>query len=233
MKVLKFTRNLSNFKVFLAYLIVHFWGNTLVIYFSQEEDFMRIAKIERKSKETDINLSLNIDGTGKTEISSGFGLLDHFLTLLAFWGEFDLILSCKGDTYIDNHHTAEDIGLCLGSALLEAMGDKVGIVRVGNAKVPMDEALTEISLDLSGRAWIEWRNDEILPPILAQEESDIWREFYKAFAFSAKCNLHVNFLYGKNGHHLLESVAKGVGLALKQALKIESKRISSTKGLLD
>lgn len=194
---------------------------------------MRKADYSRKTKETDIQLSLKLDGQGNTSISTGFGLLDHFLTLLAFWAEFDLELTCKGDTYIDNHHSAEDIGLCLGSALLEAMGDRVGIQRVGFAKVPMDEALTEVCIDLSGRPWLEWRNDEILPQSLGQEEKDIWREFYKSFAFSGRFNLHVHFLYGRNGHHLLESLAKGLGLALKQALKREGSRVSSTKGLLE
>ncbi len=194
---------------------------------------MRTAEYKRTTKETAIQLKLNLDGTGLTEISTGFGMLDHFLTLLAFWAEFDLNLSCKGDTYIDNHHTAEDIGISLGTAILEALGDRKGIQRIANAKVPMDEALTEVCIDLSGRAWIEWRNSQILPPILANEEIDIWREFYKALAFALKCNLHINFLYGSNGHHLLESVAKGTGLALKQAIKIENKRISSTKGLLE
>ncbi len=194
---------------------------------------MRSTNYERATKETDIKLSINLDGKGETNINSGFGMLDHFLTLTAFWGEFDLMLACKGDTYIDNHHTAEDIGICLGSAILECLGDRKGIARIGNAKVPMDEALTEVCLDLSGRAWIEWRNDELLPPVIANEEKDIWREFYKAFAFALKANLHISFLYGKNGHHLLESVAKGLGLALKQAVKVESNRISSTKGALE
>ncbi len=194
---------------------------------------MRKAEIKRDTKETQISLSLNIDGEGKTDISTGFGMLDHFLTLFAFWGNFDLTLSCKGDTYIDNHHTAEDIGIALGNAFFMAMGNRSGIARIGNAKVPMDEALTEVCVDISGRPWIEWRNAELLPAIIAQEESDIWREFYKAFAFAVKCNLHVNFLYGLNGHHLLESVAKGAGLAFKQALKVESDRVSSTKGMLE
>ncbi len=194
---------------------------------------MRKAQYKRETKETNITLSLNIDGEGKNQISSGFGLLDHFLTLLSFWAQFDLEITCKGDTYIDNHHSAEDIGISLGTALIQAMGDRKGIKRVACAKVPMDEALTEVCIDLSGRPWLEWRNAEILPPTLANEEIDIWREFYKSLAFSGKFNLHVNFCYGKNGHHLLESVAKGLGLALKEALKIEGNRISSTKGHLE
>ncbi len=194
---------------------------------------MRKAQYKRETKETNIKLSLNIDGEGKSEISSGFGLLDHFLTLLTFWAQFDLELECKGDTYIDNHHSAEDIGISLGTALIQAMGDRKGIKRVAFAKVPMDEALTEVCIDLSGRPWLEWRDADLLPPVLANEEIDIWREFYKSLAFSGKFNLHINFCYGKNGHHLLESVAKGLGLALKEALTIEGNRISSTKGHLE
>lgn len=196
----------------------------------------RIAQVRRTTKETDISLTLNLDGTGKTSIQSGIGFLDHMLTLLAFWARFDLELTCKGDTYIDFHHSMEDIGLCLGSAFHQALlsrNNANGIERVGFAKVPMDEALTEICLDLSGRPWLEWRNDEILPPVIAGDEKDVWREFYKAFVSAAKMNLHVSFLYGKNGHHLLESAAKGVGKALQKAVVVSGDMATSTKGSLD
>lgn len=196
----------------------------------------RIAQIRRTTKETDISLTLNLDGTGKTSIQSGIGFLDHMLTLLAFWARFDLELTCKGDIHIDFHHSMEDIGLCLGSAFHQALlsrNNADGIERVGFAKVPMDEALTEICLDLSGRPWLEWRNDEILPPVIAGDEKDVWREFYKAFVSAAKMNLHVSFLYGKNGHHLLESAAKGVGKALQKAVVVSGDMATSTKGSLD
>lgn len=196
----------------------------------------RIAQVKRTTKETDIELTLNLDGTGKTSIQSGIGFLDHMLTLLTFWARFDLELTCKGDTHIDFHHSMEDIGLCLGSAFHKALlsrNNANGIERVGFAKVPMDEALTEICLDLSGRAWLEWRNDEILPPVIAGDEKDVWREFYKAFVSAAKMNLHVQFLYGKNGHHLLESAAKGVGKALQKAVIVNDNMATSTKGSLD
>lgn len=196
----------------------------------------RIAQVRRTTKETDISLTLNLDGTGKTSIQSGIGFLDHMLTLLAFWARFDLELTCKGDTHIDFHHSMEDIGLCLGSAFHQALlsrNNAKGIERVGFAKVPMDEALTEICLDLSGRPWLEWRNDEILPPVIAGDEKDVWREFYKAFVSAAKLNLHVQFLYGKNGHHLLESAAKGVGKALQKAVVVSGDMATSTKGSLD
>lgn len=200
------------------------------------EKIQRKAEISRSTKETEITLSLNLDGTGKTNIQSGIGFLDHMLTLLAFWARFDLELTCRGDTQIDFHHSMEDIGLCLGNAFHSALlshNNANGIERVGFAKVPMDEALTEVCLDLSGRAWLEWRNDDILPPVIAGDEKDVWREFYKAFSSTAKMNLHINFLYGKNGHHLLESAAKGVGKALQKAVVINDAIATSTKGSLD
>ena len=175
----------------------------------------REAAQERHSAETRISLSLNLDGEGKTRIQTGFGLLDHMLTLSMFWAGMDLQLSCQGDLDVDAHHSVEDVGLTLGRALLEALGDRAGIARVGYGRVPMDEALSEVTVDLSGRPWLEWR------------------EFYKALASSARCNLHIAFLYGKNGHHLLESAAKGLGLALRQAVQRQGTTIRSTKGGLD
>lgn len=193
----------------------------------------RTARVERVTQETDIRLLLNLDGQGKADISTGLGLLDHMLTLTAFWGGCDLELSCKGDLHIDAHHSTEDIGLCLGQALGQALGERKGIVRTGYGRVPMDEALAEVTLDISGRPWLEWRGDDLLPPVLAGEERDLWREFYKAFTSAARMNLHVSFLYGKNGHHLLESAAKGLGIALAQAVRISGHTVRSTKGSLD
>lgn len=193
----------------------------------------REAAQERHSAETRISLRLNLDGQGKTQIQTGFGLLDHMLTLTMFWAGMDLQLSCQGDLDVDAHHSVEDVGLTLGRALLEALGDRAGIARVGYGRVPMDEALSEVTVDLSGRPWLEWRGDELLPPVMAGEEKDLWREFYKALASSARCNLHIAFLYGKNGHHLLESAAKGLGAALRQAVQRQGTTIKSTKGGLD
>ena len=187
----------------------------------------------RNSNETSISLRLSLDGSGVTDIRTGFGLLDHMLTLTMFWAGMDLHLRCEGDLHIDAHHSTEDVGLVLGRALEQALGDRKGIVRVGYGRVPMDEALAEVTVDISGRPWLEWRGDALLPPVLAGEEKDLWREFYKALASSARCNLHVAFLYGKNGHHLLESAAKGLGLALRHAVRIEGTAIRSTKGGLD
>jgi len=196
----------------------------------------RQASVKRKTQETDINLHLNIDGSGICNINSGIGFLDHMLTLTTFWAGFDLDLTCDGDTHIDLHHTVEDIALALGTALKDALlcvDDAKGIERIGHAKVPMDEALTDVCIDISGRPWLEWRGDELLPPLIAGDEKDVWREFYKAFASAAKMNIHVHFLYGKNGHHLLESVAKGFGKALQKAVAITRNDTSSTKGSLD
>lgn len=194
---------------------------------------IRSATVQRHSTETQINVSLALEGTGDIEVSTGIGMLDHLLTLTAFWAGFDLRITCKGDLHIDAHHSAEDVGLCLGQALAQALGERKGIARVGQGRVPMDEALADVIVDISGRPWLEWRGDELLPPVMAGEERDLWREHYKAFASSARCNLHVSFHYGKNGHHLLESAAKGLGLALAQAVTLHSRNIRSTKGGLD
>lgn len=194
---------------------------------------IRSAVINRVTKETDISLFLALEGGTDIDVCTGFGLLDHMLTLTAFWAGFDLRVRCTGDLHIDAHHSAEDVGLCLGQALQDALGDRKGIARVGFGRVPMDEALAEATLDISGRPWLEWRGDDLLPPLLGGQERDLWREFYKAFASAARMNLHVCFLYGKNGHHLLESASKGLGLALNQAVTRTGNVVRSTKGSLD
>ncbi len=198
---------------------------------SQNAD--RVASIARNTKETEISVQLNLDGQGKVHVETGLGMLDHLLTLMAFWANFDVDIRCKGDLHIDGHHTAEDVALCLGQAILDALGDRKGIARVGYGRVPMDEALADVTLDISGRPWLEWRGDTLLPPMIGGEEADLWREHYKALATALRCNLHVNFHYGKNGHHLLESVAKGLGLALADAVRIQGQMVRSTKGGLD
>lgn len=193
---------------------------------------MRQATVERTTKETDIRLTLNLDGEGQVKVDTGMGFADHMLTLCAFWAGFDLELTCKGDLEIDAHHSLEDIGLCLGQALAQALGDKRGINRVASAKVPMDEALAEVVLDLSGRPYIVY-DDALLPDIIAGDEKDVWREFLKSFAYKAGMNLHVKYEHGLNGHHLLEAAFKGLGLALAHAVTVGRKGVSSTKGSLD
>lgn len=192
----------------------------------------RTASISRKTKETDISLFLRLDGKGDVDVSTGIGFADHMLTLMSFWAGFDLKLSCKGDLEIDTHHTLEDIALVFGQALQEAMGDRKGINRIGFAKVPMDEALVEVVIDLSGRAYLVY-DDELLPPIIAGDEKDVWREFFKSLAFKAGMNLHIKFEYGRNGHHLLEGAFKALGLAFRNALSVERQGVPSTKGSLD
>ena len=193
----------------------------------------RIARLQRKTRETDIKVELNLDGAGRLNIHTGLGLFNHTLELIAFWAGFDLDLTCSGDLDIDAHHSMEDTGLVLGEAIGVALGEKRGICRVGNGRVPMDEALAEVDIDLSGRPWLVWRGAELLPPSLMGEEIDVWREFYKSLAFSGRFNLHITFDYGQNGHHLLESVAKGLGSAFKRAIRIEDDKLRSTKGVLN
>ena len=193
----------------------------------------RTARITRATSETDIDLSLNLDGTGQVRVATGFGLADHMLDLMAFWAGFDLTLTCRGDKHIDAHHSLEDSALVLGQALLAALGERKGIARVGWARVPMDEALAEVTLDLSGRPYLVYQGADLLPPVMAGEENDLWREFFKSLAAGARMNLHINYEYGLNGHHLLESACKGLGLALRQAVSFTRDHVLSTKGSLD
>lgn len=193
----------------------------------------RSAAVKRTTKETSISLSVNLDGQGEIDVNTGYGMADHLLTLIGFWAGFDLKISCTGDLDIDAHHTVEDVALCLGQALLEALGERRGIRRVGFARVPMDEALADVAVDLSGRSQLVYRGDELLPALFAGEERDLWREFFKSLAAGARMNLHISYLYGKNGHHLLESAGKGLGLCLRDAARVAGTGPSSTKGSLD
>ena len=198
---------------------------------------MRQGNYSRHTKETQIEVSLNLDpvpgSEPKVAISTGYGMADHMLNLMAFWAGFDLSLSCKGDLHIDAHHSLEDSALCLGLAMLEALGNRKGIARVGSGKVPMDEALAEVTIDISGRPYLVYRGAELLPPMLGGEESDLWREFFRALSASLRINLHIEYRYGLNGHHLLESACKGLGLALREATRLQGDIILSTKGSLD
>ncbi len=193
----------------------------------------RSANISRSTSETETSLALCLDGGGNVTVDTGFGMGDHMITLIAFWAGFDLTLTCQGDLHVDAHHTLEDVALCFGQALDTALGNRVGIARTGFSQVPMDEALAQVSIDLSGRAMHVMRGQELLPPVIAGEENDLWREFFKALAGGAKMNLHVSFLYGSNGHHLLESACKSLGLALKTAVSLTRTSLLSTKGSLD
>ncbi|SHN61695.1 imidazoleglycerol-phosphate dehydratase [Desulfovibrio litoralis] len=194
---------------------------------------MRTAKIKRKTKETDIELVLKLEGSSLIKIKTGYPFADHMLYLMAFWGGFGLELTCVGDLEIDAHHSLEDIGLALGKALNTALSDRKGIARIGCAKVPMDEALSEVVIDCSGRSYLVFNGQEHLPDYFAGQEKDVWREFFKSFASAAGINLHISMFYGQNGHHLLESVFKSLGLALSQAVMCKYDIIMSSKGSIE
>jgi len=193
----------------------------------------RAAKIECKTKETAIKLELNLDGSGKTNIKSGIGFLDHMLDLWAFHGMFDLKLKCDGDLEIDTHHTTEDIALALGRALAEAVGEKKGIFRYGHSYVPMDESLIRAALDLSGRPEFVFHG-EFTQPTIGYLDTQMITHFFKSLAVSARMTLHLSILYGINDHHKCEGMFKSVGRALRAAVELDPRRkdVVSTKGTL-
>lgn len=195
---------------------------------------MRKAEISRKTAETDISLKLNLDGKGTAVISSGCGFLDHMLTLFAKHGRFDLELSCKGDTYVDYHHSAEDIGICLGKAFAEALADKKGICRYGYMILPMDESLVLTAVDFSGRACLRF-NVDIPSSKVGDFDTELVEEFWTAFTRTAECTLHIRKLDGTNSHHIIEAIFKSAARCLRQAVSIDSEaadEIPSTKGVL-
>ena len=195
---------------------------------------MRTAEINRKTNETDIKLSLNLDGTGKGEINTGCGFLDHMLTLFARHGGFDLTVSCKGDTYVDYHHTVEDIGIALGDAFKSALGDMRGITRYGSFILPMDEALIMTAVDISGRSHLSY--DLTIPAQKVGDfDTELAEEFYLGFVRHAAVTLHIKELSGTNSHHIIEGAFKSVARSLAAAVKIDESRrdeIPSTKGVL-
>ena len=195
---------------------------------------MRSAEIVRTTAETDISLNLSLDGTGKSVIDTGCGFLDHMLTLFAKHGRFDLNVSCKGDTYVDDHHTVEDIGIALGQAFAIALGDKRGIVRYGSLILPMDESLILSAVDLSGRSYLGYEL-QIPTEKVGSFDTELVEEFWLAFTREAKCNLHIQQLAGKNSHHIIEGAFKSVARSLRQAVAIDpdfANEIPSTKGVL-
>lgn len=195
---------------------------------------MRQSKVVRKTAETDISLSLNLDGSGKAIIDSGCGFLGHMLTLLAKHARFDLEVVCHGDTYVDYHHTVEDIGICLGKAFAEAIGDKKGIVRYGSTLLPMDEALILSALDISGRGESYYELD-IPTQKVGNFDTELCEEFWRAFARDAGITLHLRQLAGKNSHHIIEGAFKSVARSLRAAVAIDAafaNDIPSTKGSL-
>ena len=195
---------------------------------------MRTSLIERKTAETDIFLSLNLDGLGKSEIDTDCGFLNHMLTLFAKHGKFDLKVTCKGDTYVDYHHTAEDIGICLGNAFSESLGDMRGITRYGSMILPMDEALILSAVDISGRGKLVC-DLRIPTEKVGDFDTELVLEFFEAFVRRANITLHIRELAGENSHHIIEGVFKSVARSLRAAVKIDpetANEIPSTKGVL-
>ena len=195
---------------------------------------MRKSDICRKTAETDINLSLELDGKGKSDIDTGCGFLDHMLTLFASHGRFDLSVKCVGDVQVDYHHTVEDVGISLGKAFSEALGDKKGIERYGSMILPMDEALMLCAIDFSGRDYLGYAVE--IPSVKVGDfDCELAEEFWLAFVRQAQCTLHFKKLAGKNSHHIIEGMFKAAARAMKQAVKIDPDRadeIPSTKGVL-
>ena len=195
---------------------------------------MRKAELSRKTNETDISVSLCIDGTGTREISTGVGFLDHMLEQLARHSLMDIKITVSGDLHIDDHHTTEDSGWALGQAFKEALGDRRGITRYGSSLLPMDETMSQVAVDLSGRPFLVWR--VVLPSqTLGTMQTELFREWFQAFSMAAGITLHVENFYGVNTHHIIESCFKALARALRQATEIEprsSEEIPSTKGTL-
>ena len=195
---------------------------------------MREVQIVRKTNETNIRLSLNLDGTGESNINSGVGFLDHMLTLFARHGRFDLHLSCDGDTYVDDHHTVEDIGIALGQAFTQALGDKRGIIRYGSFILPMDETLILCAVDISGRSYLNF-DLHIPTQKVGTFDTELAEEFFLGFVRNANLTLHIKQLEGKNSHHIIEGTFKAFGRTMKQAVAIDDQfkdEIPSTKGVL-
>ena len=195
---------------------------------------MRSATIKRKTNETDIELTLNLDGTGKIQIDTGVGFLDHMLTLFARHGRFDLVLKCDGDTYVDDHHSVEDIGIALGQAFEKALGEKRGIYRYGSFILPMDETLILSAVDISGRSYLNY-DLHIPTQKVGTFDTELAEEFFLGFVRNANLTLHIKQLEGKNSHHIIEGTFKCVARAMKQAVAIDQEfkdEIPSTKGVL-
>ncbi len=195
---------------------------------------MRTATIERQTKETSISVSLDLDGTGIYDVSTGIGFLDHMLEQLSRHSLMDLTVKATGDLHIDFHHTTEDTGIAIGEAFSEALGDRKGITRYGSALIPMDETLSRIALDVSNRPYLIWHVN-FTKPKLGDMDTELFKEWFQAFAQAAGITLHVENLYGENNHHIVESCYKGLARALRQAIEIDPRKadeVPSTKGML-
>lgn len=195
---------------------------------------MRNAEVNRETAETKISLWLDLDGSGKTDIATGCGFMDHMLNLFAAHGRFDLMINASGDTYVDYHHLVEDLGICMGQALDEALGDRRGIARYGEKILPMDEALILTAVDISGRAFLDYRLEGLTQKV-GDFDTELAREFMAALVRNSAITLHIRQLAGENTHHILEGMFKSLGRSLSQAVSIEAGReneIPSTKGMI-
>jgi len=193
----------------------------------------RTGQVQRKTKETEVSVSLNLDGSGQANVSTGISFLDHMLDLFSRHGLFDLELECRGDLEIDDHHSVEDIGITLGQAFAQALGDKRGITRYGSALVPMDEALCRAVVDLSGRFYLVYEV-ETRRGVIGNFSVELAEHFWRSFAESLRCNLHLDLLRGRNTHHILEATFKATARALRQAVELDPRvqGVPSTKGML-
>ena len=195
---------------------------------------MRKAKVQRNTKETQISSTVNLDGVGKSNIVTGIGFLDHMVEQISRHGLIDIDLKAKGDLHIDDHHTTEDSGYVLGEAIAKALGERKGINRYGNAHIPMDETLTRVVIDLSGRPYLIWKVS-FTQKRLGEMDTELFKEWFQAFAQAIGANIHVENLYGTNNHHIIESCYKGLARSLRDAVRIEPRiieQVPSTKGVL-
>ncbi|QPI66500.1 imidazoleglycerol-phosphate dehydratase HisB [Exiguobacterium sp. PBE] len=194
---------------------------------------MRTAELKRETKETKIDIRLNLDGTGESSIQTGVGFFDHMLTLLAFHSQMDLDVKVEGDTWVDAHHTVEDVGIALGQLISKSLGDKVGIRRYGSSYMPMDETLARAVIDVSGRPFLVYQAD-ICNPKLGDFDTELAEEFFRAVAMNGRLTLHLSVLYGSNSHHMIEGLFKAFGRALAEAVSSDgTNRLPSTKGWIE
>jgi len=195
---------------------------------------MRKATVERNTTETQIKVTVNLDGTGKYDVKTGIGFLDHMMEQLSRHSLMDITVEAKGDLHIDGHHTTEDVAIAIGQAVSKALGERRGIVRYASALVPMDETLTRVAIDVSGRPYFIWKVN-FSKPKLGEMDTELFREWFQAFAFNSGTTLHIENLYGENNHHIVESCYKGLARSLREALAIDPRKsddIPSTKGVL-
>ena len=195
---------------------------------------MRTAKVERRTKETEISVSLDLDGSGVYDVNTGIGFLDHMLEQLSRHSLIDLTVAAEGDLHIDFHHTTEDTGIAIGEAVSQALGERRGITRFATATIPMDETLSRVTLDISNRPYLIWRV-EFTKPKLGDMDTELFKEWFQAFAQAAGITLHIENLYGENNHHIVESCFKGLARSLRDAMTIDPRKadeVPSTKGVL-